>query len=183
MSDDTIEYAPDDTAPTEQGLKVSVTFDRKVSDGNYGGMEARAWVEGEVARDADAATLAAKLQELFFTAKVVVLDELAVPYVSDDNGVIREKASTAPLNPVVSNETRVEHAMGPQTHSIKIMNAGKGASDEPLPDEVIEWATSKGFTAIYDNRLSRTGNQPHFKQALTKAQVDAKVKAEGYWIK
>jgi hypothetical protein len=184
MSDEFLPDSDDTTAPSapaEQGLKVSVTFDRKASDGNYGSIEARAWVETEVPRGSLPEATVAALQEAFAAAKVVVLDELAIPYVMDDNGVIREKI-TPSLGQVVSPETRVEHAMGPATHGIKIMNADE-ASKEPLPPEVIEWATANGFTALYDNRLSAKGNQPRFKQAITKAQKDAGVKAKGWWPK
>lgn len=176
MSDDT-EYVPQDEAPVSDS-KVSVTFDRKVSDGNYGGIECRAWVEGSVNNGATAEAIVTKLQELFAAAKVVVLDELGIPYVMDDNGVVREK--NIPTVGAVSPETRVEHALQPN-RSIKIMNPNE--QDGPVPAEVYDWAEANGFTAIFDNRKGRKGNQPHFRQALTKAQRDAGVSAAGYWLK
>ena len=71
--------------------KISVSFSRKVSDGNYGTMEATAWVQGDAPEDATAGNISNLLGDLFAAAKVAVLDQLGIAYEFDtDSGIVRE---------------------------------------------------------------------------------------------
>ena len=166
--------------------KVSVTFERKVSDGDYGGITARAWVEDEVPEGATAEQIAAALASLFFSAKAVVLDELGIPFVTDDQGVVREKQIPAvtrtdsPKGTSTDAVSRVDHKFGSKNHQLRVMNPDD-LGDNDVPDWLVEKCAADGVTAVWYNGHKATGNQPHWRQALTREQRDADVQAKAYW--
>jgi hypothetical protein len=152
----------------DQGVKVYVTFTRKVSDGDYGSIEASAFVQAEVPRDSDPATVGAKLQESFAATKVVVLDELAIPYTMDDNGTVREK-NIPTVGMHVNESTRVEHALGDAvTHTVKIMN--RDEQNHVIPTSVIEQLAADGVAAVWVNKSQRG---TYYTEAISKADRDA----------
>lgn len=166
--------------------KVSVTFERKVSDGDYGGITARAWVEDEVSADATAEQIAAAMAALFFSAKAVVLDELGVPFVTDEQGVVREKQIPAvtrtdsPKGTSTDDVSRVDHKFGSKNHQLRVMNPDDLNGVE-VPTWLIEKCAEDGVTAIWYNGHKAKGNQPHWRQALSRDQRDAGVEPKAYW--
>jgi len=177
------------TDTTETALetrKISVSFNRKISDGNYGGTEATAWVQGDVDAGASAQEIATELANLFSSAKAAVLDELGIEWNLDDQGIVRE--TVTPFVSVPHAAAAVNRAMpgasaAPSAGGIKVMNVGKGASDQPLDDWLIKECEKLGITAVWDQRLTATGNQPHYKEAVARGATGhgKDGKAKGFW--
>lgn len=152
--------------------KVSVTFGRKLTDGNYGGTEATAWVQGDLDANSSAQDIAVELANLFQACKAAVLDELGVEWHLDDQGIVREthtptvstQHAQAAVQRAFPNTTSEPSAGG---GTVRVMNAGKdGVSNDPLPDWLIRDCQKSGITAVWDQRHTATGNQPLFKEAV-----------------
>lgn len=160
-----------ETPEVKTHRKVGITFSRKLSDGNYGGSEASAWVEGEVEIDATAATVAETLANLYTAAKAAVLDELGIQWhIDEETGLVRE--TVTPFVSAPQAAAAVERIMPGTTSSIRVMNAGKpGVSNEPLPDWLVNECNKHGITAVWDQRHTATGNQPLFKEAVARGGV------------
>lgn len=172
-------------------MKISVAFERKVSDGAYGSITAKAWAEIDV--DAGNASEAANAQaDLFAACKATVLDELGIPFTADDNGVVREKQI-----PVASREEapaggerrivggqdamqRVDAATGGGGHQLRVMNP-EDLGNNPIPDWLIDKTAKDGVNAVWYNGHKATGRQPHWRQAITKEQKAAGVEPKAYW--
>ena len=165
--------------PTVENRKISVSFARKVSDGNYGSREATAWVQGDVAASATVGEVALAVGDLFLSAQSAVLDQLQIEYEIDtDNGTIVEKSSApATVQSVVansfgSNNVTVEDdpfGGGGGGGDIRVMNPGD--QQGPLPDWLISACKREGITAVWDNRSKATGKQPLFKEAVPRGGV------------
>lgn len=158
MSEDTV---------TNEGRKISVSFSRKLSDGNYGTTEASAWVQGDATSEATPGEISVLLGDLFAAAAVAVLDQLGVAYEIGEDGCVRETHQPA----VQTAQSIVEKAFGPTTnvaHSndIRVMNPND--QQGPLPDWLVRACQKEGITAVWDNRSKATGKQPHFKEAVPK---------------
>lgn len=170
-----------DTVKTRR--KVGITFARKLSDGNYGGTEASAWVEGDVDLDASAATVAEALANLFTAAKAAVLDELGIEWhIDEETGLVRE--SVTPFVSAPAAAAAVERTMPGATTQVRIMNAGKpGVSTEPIPDWLPAACARDGVTGVWDQRATATGNQPWFKEAVPRGGSGhgKDGQAKGYW--
>lgn len=158
-----------DDNTTDNGRKISVSFSRKVSDGNYGTMEASAWVQGDCADDATAGQISLLLGDLFAAAKVAVLDQLNIPYEMDaDTGIVLENVQPT----VQSAVAAVERAFPNTTVSsdggdVRIMNPAEAQG--PLPDWLVRDCNKLGITAVWDNRAKAAGTkQPHFKEAVAR---------------
>lgn len=167
--------------------KISVTFERKLSDGNYGTTGCTAWVQGDIPQGAPPQEVATAAANLFAAAKAAVLDELGIEWSLDDQGIVRET-----VTPFVSqahaqaavNRTFAGTEQQTNSGSLRVMNAGKeGVSTDPLPDWLIKDAAKAGITAVWDQRHTATGNQPHFKEAVARgAQGQGKDgQAKGFW--
>lgn len=168
---------------TVTNRNISVSFNRKVSDGNYGGSEATAWVQGDIPPDASPQAIAEALANLFQSAKAAVLDELGVGWHVDDQGIVRETetpfVSTQHAQAAVQRQTNATVVQG----TLKVMNAGKpGVSTEPLPAWLLSETAADGTTAVWDQRHEATGNQPLFREACQKGQGKGKNgMPKGYW--
>lgn len=176
------------TAGTDGTFKISVTFGRKISDGNYGGIEARAWAEADLT-DPNPSAIAGKQADLFAACKAVVLEELGIPFTMDDNGVVREK--TVPVATVTGTTStttvggqdavqRVDSAFGGNNHQLRVMNPNDLNGME-IPDWLIEKTYKDGVDAVWYNGHKATGKQPHWRQALSKAQRDMGIEPIAYW--
>lgn len=159
-----------------ENRKISVSFSRKVSDGNYGSREATAWVQGDVALDATVGNVSLALGDLFLSAQSAVLDQLQIEYdIDTENGTLVEK----PTTPAVAAEAAVRAVFGSNNVTvtnddfaptpagggdIRVMNPGD--QQGPLPDWLVAACRRDGITAVWDNRAKATGNQPHFKEAV-----------------
>lgn len=168
-----------------ENRKVSISFARKVSDGNYGTREATAWVQGEVAPDANLADIHSALSDLFLTGQTAVLDQLGIGYEIDpETGTVVENKIVA-VTTVDAAKAAVEKQFGPVTEvgggDIRIMNPDESVG--PLPDWLISACRRDGVTAVWDQRHKATGKQPHFKEAVARGAT-GKGKdgmAKGYW--
>lgn len=167
--------------------KLSITFERKLSDGNYGSIGATAWVQGEIPPGASPQEVATEAANLFSAAKAAVLDELGIEWGLDDNGTVREKVT--PFVSATHAEAGVKRAFqGTQdtggSGGLRVMNAGKeGVSSDPLPDWLIKDAAKAGITAVWDQRHTAAGNQPLFKEAVARGAVGQGKdgQAKGFW--
>jgi len=155
------------TEQNDNSRKISVCFARKISDGNYGSIEATAWVQGDAADDATAGQISLLLGDLFAAAKVATLDQLGIAYEMDaETGIVREN-----IQPTVqSAQAAVERAF-PSTTSgggdVRIMNPAEAQG--PLPDWLVNDCNKLGITAVWDNRAKAAGTkQPHFKEAVAR---------------
>lgn len=62
-----------------------------------------------------------------------------------------------------------------QGADIRIINKDADATGEPIPADIIAKMVADGVTAVFDNRATRKGRQPHFKS-------DRDSGGKGYWI-
>lgn len=180
MTDHDVEYEPQEADTTdytaevrpENTRKISVVFARKLTDGNYGGFEARAYVEASVPADATEAQIAQELGAIFMPAAAAVFEQLGIAYHLDpDTQTLRED-----LKPVTEaqaaqrlsggNTEQQPQGGGNGGSSIRVMNPSE--QDGPLPQWLIDEATKAGVTAVFDNRKTATGNQPKFKEAVAR---------------
>lgn len=167
------------TEPTEivnvENRKISVSFSRKVSDGNYGSREATAWVQGDVVAHATVGDVALAVGDLFLSAQSAVLDQLQIEYdIDTDNGTIVERPSVPPtVQSVVTaafgaNNVTVQddpfQGGSSSGADIRVMNPGD--QQGPLPEWLISACKREGITGVWDNRSKATGKQPHFKEAV-----------------
>jgi hypothetical protein len=165
--------------------KISVSFSRKISDGNYGTVEASAWVQGEAPETATAGEVATSLGDLFAAAASAVFDQLGIAFEIDEQLVVRE----IPKTTVQQAQASVERAFGASpadelvaAANLRVMNPTdqQGA----LPDWLYAACARDGVTGVWDNRKSAAGTkQPHFKEAVARGATghgkDGMPK--GYW--
>jgi hypothetical protein len=159
---------------TVENRKISVSFSRKVSDGNYGSREATAWVQGDVAPEATVGAISLALGDLFLSAQSAVLDQLGIGYTIDtENGNLVENEVT----PAVQAENVVRATFG--TSNVTVVDEGAGGGGDirvmnpadqqgPLPGWLVSACKRDGITAVWDNRSKATGKQPHFKEAVAR---------------
>lgn len=168
---------------TVENRKISVSFSRKVSDGNYGTIEASAWVQGDATNEATTGEISVLLGDLFMAASAAVFDQLGIAYECGDDGVLREQVKPT----VQSARDMVERTFGTTTEeadqsAIKVMNAADQSG--PLPQWLIDACLKDGVTAVWDNRKAAVGTkQPHFKEAVPRGGTGRGKDgmAKGYW--
>jgi hypothetical protein len=160
------EGATEEVSVTEtfQGYKISVTFERKVSDGDYGSVTARAWAESEIPRGATSTDVATALGRVFAATKVAVLDELGRSYTLDENFIVREDA--APVTEArVTQAFKSEGATQSSGGSVRVV----GTQHQPLPDWLISDALKAGVEAVFDNTPDAVGTtKPWYREAVSK---------------
>jgi hypothetical protein len=161
------------TDTTSNDRKISVSFSRKISDGNYGTTEATAWVQSDtLGADLDPIKVGDLLGELFMVASVAVFDQLGVEHELDpESMVVREKHAPNVTN-VATAQAAIERVFGPGTSSasagsVRVMNPNE--QDGPLPAWLEEACARDGITAVWDNRRKAAGTkQPLFKEAVAR---------------
>jgi hypothetical protein len=151
-----------------ENLKISATFSRSVSDGNYGSIKAEAWVQGEVPAGTAPADITEKATVLIQTAAVAVWDQLGIDYHVDEvSGLLVEEtpAPKAQTPPQIGNGGG---GTGGQNNggSIRVMNPNDQQGE--LPDWLIAECNKFGITAVWDQRKTATGRQPLFKEAVAR---------------
>lgn len=153
-----------------ENLKISATFSRSVSDGNYGSIKAEAWVQGEIAAGAAPAEITEKATVLLQTAAVAVWDQLGIDYEVDEVTGLLMEDTPAPKAQVTQSlgGSGGSSSGGSSNGSVRVMNPGDQQGD--LPDWLIAAATAAGVTAVFDNRKTATGKQPLFKEAIARGQ-------------
>lgn len=181
--------------PTVENRKISVSFARKVSDGNYGSREATAWIQGDVAASASVGEVALAVGDLFLSAQSAVLDQLQIEYdIDTDNGTLIERAAVPPTiesmvaksfgsanvtTTVASDDPFADNGGGSE---IRVMNPAD--QQGPLPAWLVSACKRDGITAVWDNRSKATGKQPVFKEAVPRGGTgsgrDGEPKA--FWV-
>lgn len=173
-------------------LKGTVSFTRKLSDGNYGSSDVFFAAQFDIADGSDMGTIMQQAQDTFFGVRSVVLEQLGVPWhVSDSGNVIVEGAEgtvlTAPVQApaLAAVETPVANEPTPPAPVQQLTSAFPGATVEPstaIPegkDEFKEWALARiqsNPDEFYDNRAKKQSgeykaNAPDFKHKATKRAV------------
>lgn len=153
--------------------KISFEFSRSVSDGNYGSIGGKAWVQGEVPADATVGETSVALGDLATAAVAAVLDQLGIEYEADADMILREKF-VPKAAPVATATALAERTFGATEASgedgegsgIRIMNPKDAAG--ALPGWLIAACQEDGITAVWDNRKTAKGNQPKFKEAIAR---------------
>lgn len=180
--------------PTVENRKISVSFARKVSDGNYGSREATAWIQGDVAASATVGEVALAVGDLFLSAQSAVLDQLQIDYDIDvDSGTLVERAVVPPTiesmvaksfgsTNVTTSVTLDDPFADNGDGDIRVMNPAD--QQGPLPGWLVSACKRDGITAVWDNRSKATGNQPVFKEAVPRGGTgsgrDGEPKA--FWV-
>ncbi len=166
--------------------KISFSFERNVSDGNYGGTKCSAWASGEVAADATVGEIAQSLGDLATAAVAAVLDQLGIPYEPDADAILREKF-VPKAAPVTTATAVAQRALGTDDASldgegVRIMNPKD--STEPIPLAIRTRLAVDGVTAVFDNRNTKSGKQPDFKEAVARGGSGhgKDGSAKGYWL-
>lgn len=174
---------------TPAPLKFSVEIARTLSDGNYGSTQAKLYLQGEYAADANETQIAEAAGRLFMAAKVAVFDELGITYhVDTETMIVHEDAAPVTVARVAQAlGGTTAPAAGAETSGIAIKNAkdlrDKGVAFEPLPEWAVQQINAAGVKVVFDNRTTRTGNQPWFKEAIARGAlaVDGSSNAAAFW--
>lgn len=149
-------------APPAERVKISATFSRAISDGNYGTIKAEVWVQGDVAADATPTQVTEAQTLLLQTAAVAVWDQLGIDYEQDEiTGLLVEKQVPKVSTPKVDDTPKGGANSG---GTVRVMNPND--QDGDLPDWLIRECEKLGIGAVWDQRKSKTGNQPWFKEAV-----------------
>lgn len=154
----------DETIAAADRLKISATFSRTISDGNYGSIKAEAWVQGDVAADTEPAKITEAATTLLQTASVAVWDQLGIGYGVDEVSGLLVEETPAPRANVPAPVGSVAAAAPSGGGSVRVMNPADQQGD--LPGWLISACQKDGIAAVWDNRAKVTGNQPHFKEAV-----------------
>lgn len=132
-----------------EGRKVSVSFSRKVSFGNYETADVWVHVEDTVQAGTSDADMSQRAVDMLNAAKAAAFDTLGLESFVDDSGVLREKHEPKP------NVTATANAIGTQfagsTH-IKVMNPGDLDPGESIPANIVAKCDELGITAVWANK-------------------------------
>lgn len=151
-----------------ENLKLSATFSRSVSDGNYGSIKAEAWVQGEISPTASPAEITENATVLIQTAAVAVWDQLGIDYKVDEVTGLLMEDTPAPKAQVTQSlggsGSSGGSSGGSSNGSVRVMNPNDQQGD--LPDWLLAECAKFGITAVWDQRKTATGRQPLFKEAV-----------------
>ncbi len=173
----------DDIQAQPENIKISATFSRSVSDGNYGSIKAEAWVQGDVPYGSAPADVTEKATQLLQVASVAVWDQLGLTYTVDEiTGLLREDIQAPKVSLASPPSLGGGGGTGGQSGSIRVMNPNDQQGD--LPGWLVAACEKDGITAVWDNRAKAAGTkQPHFKEAVARGATghgkDGEPKA--YW--
>lgn len=151
---------------TDSRPSYGVTFERTISDGNYGSNKFSAWVSADVAPDATETQKYDALADAARVAKALVFDQLGVDAHADDAQVIRETVKRVerafPNTQIVEGNGQPAPVANAQAIGVRVK--GELWNNEPLPTWLIEECAKHNVTEVWDNRGSVAGtNKPFFK--------------------
>ena len=150
-------------------FKGTVSYEKKVNDGNYGSDQWQVFVQFDWAPDADAEEFLAQAREATNLAALVVFERLNLDFYKDDSGVIRQVLQEFPgatVEPATGGATASTPAAPPFTEEqIKALTKG---TDEYKDAQRAnrEWGEARKAAApseFFDNRATKTGNQPDYR--------------------
>ena len=133
-------------------LKGTVSFTRKVSDGNYGSSDLFVALQFDISADDDGAAIIAKASSVATQAKAIVFEQLGIAHTLDESGIVVEQVQRAFPGTVVTGgdstpSASTSNGSGPPFDS-KTTNAAEKKSNK-------DWATAEfasNPSAFYDNR-------------------------------
>lgn len=155
-------------------LKGTVSFTRKVSDGNYGSSDFFHAVQYDIPDGSDGEAIVAAAKAASVIAKAVVFEALGIEHTLDESGVVVEVARRAIPGSVVQPAPQQQAAP-----------ASTGGNEPPFPANTTdagqkkankEWAEALYATnpnAFYDNREKKASGEFNAKSP------DVKHKASG----
>lgn len=155
-------------------LKGTVSFTRKVTDGNYGGSEAFMALQFDITNEDDGESIIAKARAAFVQAKAIVFEQLGVDHTLDESGVVVEQVRRAFVGSVVEPAAP----------------AAAGDADPPFPSNTTdaaqkkankEWATARFAShphEFYDNRPKKASGE----YKSTSPDVKHKSSGVGVWL-
>ena len=163
--------APKPEADVPSLLRGTISFSRKLNDGDFGGTEVMHAVQYEVDPNAPAVTTD-NAKAAVLLAKSVVFAELGIEADFNDDGVLVEKP-----RPKVERASKSSNAQGPSTGRPQVRK-----QDGELPEwfdtqvQAAREKTGRPIVAVWDNRKDVAGTRrPHFKE------VDGGRDAAGIW--
>lgn len=168
---------------SESKPSYGVTFERTISDGNYGSNKFSAWVSADVAADATDQDKASALEAAAFIAKATVYAQIGVDFTNEE-GVLRE--AVARVERAFPGTTDVSKQITPTVAPTQLVGGVrvKGAQHGDLPTWLIEQAAAAGVTEVWDNRDKASspdfGKKPLFKATTTAA---GEKYPKGFWPK
>lgn len=164
-----------ETITQDSKPSFGVTFERTISDGNYGSNKFSAWVSADVPADATETQKYDALANAAAIAKALVYDQLGVEAHSDENDVIRE--ATAAVKRAFPGTTDVTTSANVAPTQLVGGVRIKGTQHGEVPKWLLEDAEKAGVSEVYDNRdgLAENPKRPWFK-----ATTGGK-EAKGFW--
>lgn len=137
----------DNTTP-----RLTISFERKVSTGDYGSMTANVWLSADMPTGGNDA-IAAKASELITVAKAAVYDELGIEVQLDEAGVLREVPKAA-LSVRTTPGTQAAGYAPPSSSggSFNMKNLDvQGEMTQDVPDWLVELCAEYGITKVWAN--------------------------------
>lgn len=151
------------------GLKGTAFFERKVNDGDYGSNAAGLYVQFDIPADAGDAQILADARDAFVKAKASVLEQLGIPFVVNEDGVVSEVSKVDQVKAVFPG-AQVENAPAPAAVPAAGGSAWYGKRGKAvIVDGVDLWdVLADSPEAFYDNRENKANgsykpNSPDFK--------------------
>lgn len=192
--------APSEVIDALQNLKGTVSFTRKVNDGNYGTNDAFMAMQFDVPANMDADKVGAEIikraTDAFFACKAVVFDQLGIEAMLDDSGVLVEvvtkafpgtvhESAPAPSQPSAAVAAAAPAPAAGEVNATTPWPASKSAVEigrngkERSTDEFTAWAKERFQVApqeFFDNRSKKASGEykagaPDIKHKDTKAGV------------
>ena len=158
----------DEQTITTADRKVSIAFERKITDNNYGHIMTPGWAETTVPAEASERDVYQAELDLGNAVKSAVLTSMGIEFTFDpEQGIVVEVAPVVNIQQASAPGAAAPNTTGPVNtggHGIRVANAAE--QDGPLPDWLISACQRDGVTSVYDNRKSATGSQPLFREAV-----------------
>lgn len=166
--------------PEEGGIlanfKGTFSFEHKVSDGNYGSNQYGIFVQFDYAPEADIEEFLAAAREAANWAKMACYEAAGKEFYRDDSGVVREVLQQFPGAVVEQGALSAGASDIPAAppYTEEQVNAMSGDEAKDAKRAVKEWAAARhgAFPSeFFDNRATKTGNQPDYRHKKFKHAV------------
>jgi hypothetical protein len=149
------------TVGEERTLKGTVSFTRKISDGNYGGSEFFMAVQFDIDPTAGGEAVIASARAAAVQAKAVVFEQLGIDHTLDESGVVVEQVRRAFPGSVVEPAPQASAApAASDTGSEPPFPANTTDADQKKANK--DWATSRyasNPSEFYDNRPKKASGE------------------------
>lgn len=143
-------------AETYKTITPSVEFVRTVRPADYESATVKIYLPCDLPYDADEATIDSTVRSALNRAKRIAFESQGVVHGTDDNGNVVE------LTEAAGTATGARQPSAPRQQSAPRSQSSGGANNDELWKNLI--ANRDGW---FDNRATKTGRQPDFKQKGT----------------